>query len=208
MAPPSWSPTRSRDPPPRRQPMDAALSRAFATLQLPSDPHALHKRWLLEHGRDDEALAVVRKLHGTTPEAEQDAAREFAEMQVTIKAERTVLSRSLSDLWATRGSLRRTLVAVGVQVFGQFSGINGASSHPSISCSPFLGNAKAQSNVLPTHSDQLLWTVDVHRARTQSQPVTPRPRHLRRSRTDNELLVSGEYRLCMVFSIGRLLTLS
>ena len=33
-------------------------------------------------------------------------------------------ARSLSDLWATRGMARRTLVAVGVQVFGQFSGIN------------------------------------------------------------------------------------
>ena len=45
-------------------------------------------------------------------------------MQTTIKAELVVRSRSITDLWATRGMLRRTLVAVGVQVFGQFSGIN------------------------------------------------------------------------------------
>lgn len=81
-------------------------------------------RWLLEQGRDAEALAVVRLLHGTAPGEEAAADAEFAEMQATIKAEQRVRSRSLSDLWATRGMLRRTLVAVGVQVFGQFSGIN------------------------------------------------------------------------------------
>ncbi|RDX57036.1 general substrate transporter [Lentinus brumalis] len=81
-------------------------------------------RWLIEHGRDEEALAVVRKLHGASTDAQRAADQEFAEMQGTIKAELLVRSRSLSDLWATRGMLRRTLVAVGVQVFGQFSGIN------------------------------------------------------------------------------------
>lgn len=81
-------------------------------------------RWLLEQGRDAEALAVVRLLHGDASGEEAAADAEFAEMQATIKAEQRVRSRSLSDLWATRGMLRRTLVAVGVQVFGQFSGIN------------------------------------------------------------------------------------
>ena len=66
----------------------------------------------------------MRKLHGDSPEDQESADREFVEMRETIKAEKLVRSRSLSDLWATRGMLRRTLVAVGVQVFGQFSGIN------------------------------------------------------------------------------------
>lgn len=46
-------------------------------------------------------------------------------MQAVIKAEASQKSRDISDLWATRAMLKRTLVAVGVQVFGQFSGING-----------------------------------------------------------------------------------
>ena len=79
-------------------------------------------RWLLEHGHDDEARGVVRKLHAGSSDAEADA--EFAAMRETIRAELVVRARSLSDLWATRGMARRTLVAVGVQVFGQFSGIN------------------------------------------------------------------------------------
>ncbi|KAL7278979.1 hypothetical protein ACG7TL_006811 [Trametes sanguinea] len=81
-------------------------------------------RWLLEKGREDMAHAVVRKLHGSSPEEQAAADTEFEEMRETIAAEKVVRSRSLSDLWATRGMLRRTLVAVGVQVFGQFSGIN------------------------------------------------------------------------------------
>ncbi|KAI0635596.1 general substrate transporter [Trametes polyzona] len=107
-----------------RLPLGLQLAPAFLLLVgaqfMPRSP-----RWLLERGRDDEAHAVVRKLHGCrTPEQEKEADAEFVEMQETIKAERRVRSRSLRDLWATRGMLRRTLVAVGVQVFGQFSGIN------------------------------------------------------------------------------------
>ena len=98
-------------------------------------------RWLLEHGREEEARTVVHKLHGTAPAAREAADAEFAEMQETIKAEILVRSRSLADLWATRGMLRRTLVAVGVQVFGQFSGINvinyfGPSMYKALGLSP------------------------------------------------------------------------
>ncbi|EJF64770.1 general substrate transporter [Dichomitus squalens] len=81
-------------------------------------------RWLLEHDRDDEARRVVHTLHGSSASAQEEADVEFAEMRETIKAEVLVRSRSITDLWATRGMLRRTFVAVGVQVFGQFSGIN------------------------------------------------------------------------------------
>jgi hypothetical protein len=70
----------------------------------------------------------VHLLHGAaTPESQDAAEREFLEMREVIKAEASQRSRSIEDLWATRAMLKRTLVAVGVQVFGQFSGINGAS---------------------------------------------------------------------------------
>ncbi|PFH52909.1 hypothetical protein AMATHDRAFT_138623 [Amanita thiersii Skay4041] len=79
-------------------------------------------RWLLEVGRDDEAREVVYKLHGAGRKVA--AEKEYHEMYETIKAETLTRSRRLSDLWATRAMLRRTFVAVGVQVFCQFSGIN------------------------------------------------------------------------------------
>ncbi|KAI0734283.1 general substrate transporter [Fomitopsis betulina] len=82
-------------------------------------------RWLLEQNRDDEARAVVHRLHGAATEEMKAAADvEFVDMQTTIKAEASTRSRRLSDLWETPAMLKRTLVAVGVQVFGQFSGIN------------------------------------------------------------------------------------
>lgn len=86
------------------------------------------QRWLLEKNRDDMARAVVYRLHGvSTPETKAEAEAEFIDMQSVIKAEVSQRSNRLSDLWETRAMLRRTLVAVGVQVFGQFSGINGTS---------------------------------------------------------------------------------
>ena len=66
------------------------------------------------------------KLHSAnSQESKAEAEQEFLEMQEVIKAEASQRSRNISDLWATRAMLKRTLVAVGVQVFGQFSGING-----------------------------------------------------------------------------------
>ena len=98
-------------------------------LLRPRQPRSLisWQRWLLEQNRDAEARDVVYLLQGAqTAEEKAEAEQEFLEMQEVIKAEASQRSRSLSDLWATRAMLRRTLVAVGVQVFGQFSGINGA----------------------------------------------------------------------------------
>jgi len=78
-------------------------------------------RWLLEAGRDDEAKEVVYHLHDKDMES---AELEYLEMYDTIKAEMKVRSHKLADLWSTRAMKKRTLVAVGVQVFCQFTGIN------------------------------------------------------------------------------------
>ena len=81
---------------------------------------------MLEHNRDEEARAVVYRLHGSkSAESKQEAEQEFLEMRDVIKAEQSERSSSIADLWATRPMIKRTLVAVGVQVMGQFTGING-----------------------------------------------------------------------------------
>ncbi|KAF9223529.1 general substrate transporter [Gyrodon lividus] len=92
----------------------------IGTQFLPYSP-----RWLLEMDRDDAAREVVYKLHGAdTPETKSVADREYEEMHDQIKADALVRSRNISDLWATRAMMRRTMVAVGVQAFTQFTGIN------------------------------------------------------------------------------------
>ncbi|KAI5118100.1 hypothetical protein M0805_005207 [Coniferiporia weirii] len=82
-------------------------------------------RWLLEQNRDDEAREVVYRLHGVgNEEARAHADEEYAVMHDNIKAEVVVRSRNIRDLWATPAMLKRTLVACGIQIFGQFTGIN------------------------------------------------------------------------------------
>lgn len=82
------------------------------------------QRWLLEVGRDDEARQAVYKLHGDSDEARAAADADFLVMHDSIKAELLTRSHNILDLFATPAMIRRTLVACGVQVFGQFTGIN------------------------------------------------------------------------------------
>ncbi|KAJ3573126.1 hypothetical protein NP233_g2626 [Leucocoprinus birnbaumii] len=86
---------------------------------LPNSP-----RWLLEVGRDEEAKEVVYYLHGSGDENRAAAELEYSQMYTTIKAEAAVRSNRISDLWASKAMIHRTLVAIGVQVFCQFTGIN------------------------------------------------------------------------------------
>ncbi|CCO26567.1 High-affinity glucose transporter [Rhizoctonia solani AG-1 IB] len=80
-------------------------------------------RWLVEKGRNEEALKVIQRLHGNEQNAEF-IKLEFAEMLEQIKYEKANMSSKFSDLWATKPMLRRTLTGVAVQVFTQTSGIN------------------------------------------------------------------------------------
>jgi sugar porter (SP) family MFS transporter len=87
---------------------------------LPNSP-----RWLIEVGREDEARQVVQKLHGGSTASDNDNANEeFAVMAESIRAEKAYQSHNVTDLFATRAMAHRTLVACGVQIFGQFTGIN------------------------------------------------------------------------------------
>ena len=69
------------------------------------------------------------RLHGDDKIA---AEQEYMEMYAAIKADVSMRSRRLSDLWATPAMTRRSLVAIGVQVFCQFTGINGTSTRKHI----------------------------------------------------------------------------
>ncbi|TRM65012.1 general substrate transporter [Schizophyllum amplum] len=87
---------------------------------LPESP-----RWLLEMNRDEEARRVVMLISDPQNEAETaEAEEQFDSMSATIKAESIVRTRNITDLWTTPAMTKRTLVAVGVQTFGQFTGIN------------------------------------------------------------------------------------
>ncbi|KAG8745574.1 hypothetical protein FRC10_007752 [Ceratobasidium sp. 414] len=80
-------------------------------------------RWLIEQGRNEEALTVIQRLHGNEQNAEF-IKLEFAEMIEQIKYEKANMSSKLSDLWATKPMLKRTLTGMAVQICCQFTGIN------------------------------------------------------------------------------------
>ncbi|KAG8700513.1 hypothetical protein FRC08_004657 [Ceratobasidium sp. 394] len=79
--------------------------------------------WLVAQGREEEAYAVLQKLH-YNGENKEWLDGEFAEICEQIRIEKQMKSSRLSDLVNTKPMLRRTLIACGVQAFGQFTGIN------------------------------------------------------------------------------------
>ncbi|KAG9092067.1 hypothetical protein FRC06_000258, partial [Ceratobasidium sp. 370] len=80
-------------------------------------------RWLVAQGREEEAYAVLQKLH-YNGENKEWLDGEFAEICEQIRIEKQMRSSRLSDLVNTKPMLKRTLIACGVQAFGQFTGIN------------------------------------------------------------------------------------
>jgi len=80
-------------------------------------------RWLVDQGRNDEALAVIQHLHGDKHNKEF-IDLEFAEMLEQIQYEKENISTKFSDLWSTKPMLRRTLTGIAIQVCTQFTGIN------------------------------------------------------------------------------------
>ncbi|KDQ16134.1 hypothetical protein BOTBODRAFT_269012 [Botryobasidium botryosum FD-172 SS1] len=80
-------------------------------------------RWLIEKGRNEEALAVVHLLHDNATNSEFIES-EFNKMLEQIKYEKSHMSSKISDLWATKPMLKRTLTGMAVQICTQFTGIN------------------------------------------------------------------------------------
>ncbi|KAF9028039.1 general substrate transporter [Hymenopellis radicata] len=82
-------------------------------------------RWLLEKGREEEALVVYKKLNaadGTHAEADQVA--NFNEMKHQMEDYNKTMVSSYGTLFSTPSYRKRILLAVLVQVFTQLSGIN------------------------------------------------------------------------------------
>lgn len=81
-------------------------------------------RWLLEKGRDGEALGVMKKLT-TVGDASDVAYRsQFDQMQKQIHYERETSLNSVFKILSTKSARKRLLLAVLVQVFTQLSGVN------------------------------------------------------------------------------------
>lgn len=81
-------------------------------------------RWLLEQERDEEALAVVKRLHGNIGADDTFFRAEFTQMRDQLRFEKSQQSVGWGDIFKTKSNRKRILLAVLVQAFTQLSGIN------------------------------------------------------------------------------------
>ncbi|HLT67727.1 MAG TPA: sugar porter family MFS transporter [Microbacterium sp.] len=90
-----------------------AIGLFFGMLRMPESP-----RWLLEKGRRDEALAVLKSVRPA-----ERAEAELAEVEATARAERGT-AIGLSAIFQNKWLVRILLVGIGLGIAQQLTGIN------------------------------------------------------------------------------------
>ena len=80
-------------------------------------------RWLVAHGRVDEARRILVKYHGEGDASSPLVHAELAEIEVALAAEREN-NMSWREFFRSRGNLHRLAICVATAVFGQTSGNN------------------------------------------------------------------------------------
>lgn len=80
-------------------------------------------RWLVEKDRYEEAQNVLAKLHGTG-DNQEFLDLEFREIRDTIVAEKSIAVKDWTEIVSRPSWRRRLFLGMGVQAFGQLSGVN------------------------------------------------------------------------------------
>lgn len=91
-----------------------AIALFFGMLRMPESP-----RWLVEKGRQQEALAVLKTIR-----ADDRAVAELADVELVAKEERESHQIGWRAIFSNKNLLRILLVAIGLGVAQQLTGIN------------------------------------------------------------------------------------
>ncbi|KAJ5185687.1 Major facilitator superfamily domain general substrate transporter [Penicillium cf. griseofulvum] len=81
-------------------------------------------RWLIDHGRAEEGLRTLAKLHAHGDENDPWVQAEFAQIQESIDFEHENEAKSYLELFTHRSSFRRLFLCCALQASGQMTGVS------------------------------------------------------------------------------------
>lgn len=98
--------------------MIPAIILGIGMLWFPESP-----RWLVDHGREQEALQILADLHGGGNKKDELVVLEYEEIKQQVDFERSEGAKSYADLFKP-GVLRRVILGCSLQMWSQLSGMN------------------------------------------------------------------------------------
>ncbi len=81
-------------------------------------------RWLIDHGRTEQGLKTLARLHAHGNENDIWVRAEFDQIQDAVTFEHEHEAKSLVELFKSRSSFRRLLLAVSIQASIQMTGVS------------------------------------------------------------------------------------
>lgn len=94
----------------------------LALCVVANDP--LPNRWLMDHGKPDQALQILAKLHAHGNEQDPWVLAEFEQIQASIAHEHEFEAKSYLELFKSRSAFRRLFLCCALQASVQMTGVS------------------------------------------------------------------------------------
>jgi len=92
---------------------------ALMILLFPESP-----RWLIDHGKEQEGLKTLAKLHANGNENDPWVQAEYSQIQAAIAHEHELEAKGYRDLFTDRSSFRRLVLVMALQASVQMTGVS------------------------------------------------------------------------------------
>jgi hypothetical protein len=162
-------------------------------------------RWLIDHGRDSEALEILADVHGEGNPDDELVQLEMAEIKNQVEFEKTQGAKSYKDLLNVE-SLRRASLGMSLQMWSQLTGMNIMStSNPCVD----LRQHSFMNSVL--YRLRFVYTRPRRRVTLKSRYSVPRGRSFRSASKPHRLIGAirpqrcihgSSYHLCALFLLS------